>query len=260
MALIQSGTALAKAECHRCGTCCIKGGPALHRQDSDLLRSRVLLVSDLCTFRSGELVRNIPEMSPENPENAVPALAPLPQELVKIAPVKASSSHAHVGRWACRFLMNPTSADKPQYTCAIHKQQPIECKAFFCEAPAELLALGGESRLNRADVLTLLESPAWWLELGQSHEEACSYAELTSLAPELNTKAEARARFLEIVAYDQAFRELMVEKKAAPQEALPFLLGRPLVETVIMFGLRVHEGPNGLILSPEPNAVVLPEK
>ena len=44
--------------CRQCGTCCRKGGPALHVEDSYLLEEGIIQLQDLVTFRAGELVRD----------------------------------------------------------------------------------------------------------------------------------------------------------------------------------------------------------
>ncbi len=210
--------------CTQCGTCCRKGGPALHRQDADLLTGKILRAEDLCAFRAGELVR----------DDSEGAIVPLPDEIVKIAP----PAGLRPDDWTCRFL-TPASA------CFLHGRHPAECRALDCRAPEALLAMAGETRLARKDVCELLGAPAWWPELIDAHEERCSYARLTRLATAMNTDRDARAEFLETVEYDRAFRELIVEKKAAAAAELDFLLGRPLLRTVIMYGLDARERPDG---------------
>ncbi len=208
-----------KKECTRCGACCRKGGPTLHPQDKDLLGTR-LLAEDLCTIRAGELVR----------DDALGKLLPLPQELVKVGPVAGARAYD----WTCRFLGE-------QNVCALYGQHPAECRAFFCGNTAELEALAGQERLDRAKVCGLLQAPAWWPELIAAHEAACSYAALSTLAPVLDEDQAARQAFLEIVEQDRAYRELAVAKAQVPQGALCFLFGRPLLETMTMYGLKATQ-------------------
>ena len=117
-----------KAECRRCGTCCRKGGPALHGPDAELLSGGILRARDLCAFRAGELVR----------DETLERIVPLPGELVKIAAPHGSRPDD----WTCRFLTEKN-------LCFIHGTQPIECRAFYCEAPEALLALSGKDSLDR---------------------------------------------------------------------------------------------------------------
>ena len=41
--------------CMRCGTCCTKGGPALHKEDKDILLDGHIGRERLVTIRKGEL-------------------------------------------------------------------------------------------------------------------------------------------------------------------------------------------------------------
>lgn len=217
----------ARPECKQCGTCCRRGGPALHRQDGDLLSEGLLRPADLCAFRAGELVR----------DDAEGTVKPLPRELVKIAPPEGSRPDD----WTCRFLTSKN-------TCFLYGRHPAECRALFCQAPEALLTMSGEDRLDRKAACELFQAPPWWSELMEAHQEKCDYATLTELAARLDADEDARAAFLEIVEYDRAFRELVTEKKAARPEDLDFLFGRPLLRTIIMYGLDARPAPDGGIL------------
>jgi Fe-S-cluster containining protein len=220
---------LEKPQCRQCGTCCRKGGPALHAGDAPLLEKKQIRAQDLCTFRAGELVR----------DEAEGRVVPLPGEIVKIA----APAGARPDDWTCRFLLSNNH-------CFLYHQHPAECQALFCQAPEALTAmspLSGAHRLDRAAACRLLGAPAWWPELIETHEERCGYAALTRLAPDLDTQAEARREFLEIIEFDRAYRELMVEKQAALPLELDFLLGRPLLRTIIMFNLDARPGPDGSV-------------
>ena len=216
-----------KPVCRGCGTCCRKGGPALHTKDSFLFEENLLKAADVCTIRAGELVRDTHE----------DRLAPLPEELVKIAP----NPGARPDDWTCRFL---TSANR----CFLHGKHPAECRALYCEAPQALLALSEEPRLTREMICKLVNAPAWWPELIKTHEERVNYADLTQLAEKIDDDADVRRAFLETVEFDRAFRDLVVEKEAAPAETLNFLFGRPLLQTIIMFGLDARKSDTGYSL------------
>ena len=55
---------------------------------------------------------------------------------------------------------------------------------------------------------------------------------------------EATEALLETVRYDISFRQLCVERGNIPEGCLPFLLGRPLSETLVMFGLALARNNN----------------
>lgn len=211
--------------CINCGACCKKGGPALHTKDAYLFEENILQVQDVVTIRAGELVR----------DDMKNRLVPLPAELVKIAPAK----NARPDDWTCRFL---TSNNR----CFLHGKHPSECRAFYCKEPEALMQLSSEPRLEREKICELLKAPAHWVELIKTHEEMVNYEELGPWALKIDEDVEARTKFIEKVEFDRSFRELVVEKKAAPEEALPFLFGRPLLQTMVMYKLIARRGENGI--------------
>lgn len=211
--------------CINCGACCRKGGPALHTKDAYLFEENILQVQDVVTIRAGELVR----------DDMKNRLVPLPAELVKVAPAK----NARPDDWTCRFL---TSNNR----CFLHGKHPAECRAFYCKDPEALMQLSSEPRLEREKICELIKAPAYWAELIKTHEEAVKYEELGPWALKIDEDEEARRKFIEKVEFDRSFRELVVEKKAAPEEALPFLFGRPLLQTMVMFKLAARPGENGI--------------
>ncbi|MBO6003318.1 MAG: YkgJ family cysteine cluster protein [Mailhella sp.] len=210
--------------CRQCGTCCRAGGPALHIEDMPLLKEGVLQLNDLCTFRAGELVRDTSDG----------LIVPLPAEIVKIAP----SSGARPDDWACRFLTGDNR-------CFIHGSKPAECQALFCEDPSALLSMQDHERLDRLGILQGLDAPAWLAESVESHESRCSYARLAELAENMDSDGEARRAFLETVEYDRQFRGLVAEKGRVRPEMLDFLFGRPLLKTIIMFGIDARRNADG---------------
>ncbi len=213
-------------KCRQCGTCCRKGGPALHRDDFPLIAEGMIQLQDICTFRAGELVRDTSDGK----------IVPLPEEIVKIAPAKG----ARPDDWTCRFLTGNNR-------CFIHDRAPAECRALFCEDPSALLSMHGEDLLDRKSILEQLEAPAWLLESVQAHEERCSYLGLIELASRLEKEEEARRALVEVVEYDRAFRDIMAEKGKVSRDMMDFLFGRPLLHTVLMFGIDARRHADGTI-------------
>ncbi len=212
------------SSCVNCGACCRKGGPALHTKDAYLFEENILQIQDVVTIRAGELVR----------DDMKNRLVPLPAELVKLAPAK----NARPDDWTCRFLTNNNR-------CFLHGKHPAECRAFYCKEPEALMQLSNEPRLEREKICEIINAPGYWTELIKTHEETVGYEELGPWALKIDEDSDARQKFLEKVEFDRSFRELVVEKKAAPEEALPFLFGRPLLQTMIMFKLEARPVENG---------------
>lgn len=206
-------------ECTRCGTCCAKGGPALHKSDLELYKKGVFQRKDLMTFRRGELVRN----------NVTGQLEPLQQELVKITRRNEST-------WTCCFF---NVVDR---LCFIYNDRPEECKALDCWNPDALQDMYEENRITRFDVLG---DNNGYAELVRMHEEKCGYEYLGTVFERMKEDPSAKEEFLESVRFDMAFRKVVQEKAGVPSADMEFLFGRNLGETVHMFGLRIVETEHG---------------
>ena len=205
--------------CRRCGTCCKKGGPALHADDRDLVESGRIPLKDLYTIRRGELVR----------DNVRGTLQPLDAEIIKI---KARQE----GAWTCRYF------DDPDGRCRIYASRPVECRALQCWDTGKLERMYTQGRLQRKNLLKAVDG-LW--DVIDDHDRRCSYESLGRLIRRIKTdgnQADADS-VLEILQYDAEIRNLVVERAGLDPEILDFLLGRPLAETVHQFGIRLeHAG------------------
>ncbi|KPJ79167.1 MAG: hypothetical protein AMJ54_00485 [Deltaproteobacteria bacterium SG8_13] len=210
-------------QCQRCGTCCKKGGPALHKKDRVLVESGRLPLTDLFTIRRGELAR----------DNVRGTLQPLDTEIVKIKAREAAS-------WTCRYYSDHDSA------CRIYSTRPLECRVLQCWDTREIERLYSVGRLRRKDLLVPVEG-LW--DLIVDHDRRCSYESLHRLTRRLKSGGgEADAgKVLEVIQYDAELRDLVNERGNLDPEMLDFLFGRPLTRTVGQFGIRV-ECENGKVV------------
>jgi Fe-S-cluster containining protein len=90
--------------CRRCGACCIKGGPALHRKDRPLVTQGVIGLRFLYTLREGELAM----------DNVAGGLCPVSDDIIKIK----GQGHG----WTCVFF------DAAVKGCQIYASRPAECR------------------------------------------------------------------------------------------------------------------------------------
>ncbi len=217
-------------DCNRCGTCCRKGGPAIHDKDLYLLSDNVIRLEDLITFRPGEFVR----------DESMQKIIPLENDTVKISSAITAEEH----NWSCRFLIEA----KPQHTCGLHGKHPAECRALFCKNPEPLLALPADGRQTRAQIIVHLKSPEWWLELIDAHAQKADLAKVAECITKLDEDKNAKDELLEIITFDTTYRELVVEKANIKPELLPFLLGRPLLGLMHQFRVEVLKTDKGLLL------------
>ena len=214
--------------CQRCGTCCEKGGPSLHREDQPLVDEGRIPARCLFTIRRGERVR----------DNVKGTLVPLSAEIIKIK--------GQAGGWTCLFY------DQATRGCRIYDHRPLECRALNCRDTRRIEAIYEANRLTRQDLLAGIDG-LW--ELIEDHEQRCSYAGLHARV-EAGThggRLKQEKAILEILSFDTHIRRLTVEKGGLESRMLDFVFGRPLAETIRMFDIKLvkKNGAYRLALTPE---------
>ncbi len=217
-------------KCDQCGTCCRKGGPAIHDKDLELISSGVIRLEDLITFRPGEFVR----------DESLQKIIPLEVDVVKIA----SAINAQEHDWTCRFLIQKHKA----HSCALHGKHPAECRALYCRNPEFLLALPADGRQTRKQLIEHTKSPNWWLELIDTHAEQCDLAKLAEYVVTVDEDPSVKQSLVEIISFDNSFRELVLEKTDIKPELLPFLFGRPVLGLMHQYKIEVFKTDKGLLL------------
>jgi Fe-S-cluster containining protein len=203
-------------QCARCGTCCSKGGPALHDEDAGLVESGQIPLASLYTIRQGELAH----------DNVSGGLVCVESEIIKIKSVPGSH--------ACMYY------DKALQSCSIYQNRPIECRTLECWDSTRIFNMYAEHRLDRKSLLT---SIPWVLELIESHESRCSFTEIRRLISLREKGDPGGAEGLQAMVNDDAqFRYLLIEKGKIPVDMIDFLIGRPLADTLnLQYGVRVEK-------------------
>jgi Fe-S-cluster containining protein len=197
-----------KTECDRCGTCCRKGGPSFHRQDRALIDQGTIPSKYLYTIRVGEPVH----------DNVKGEIIAAETDIIKIK--------GHAGSWKCIFL------DEDRNLCRIYANRPLECRALTCWDTREIEKIYAAERLSRKDLLSTIEG-LW--DLIEDHQRRCSYDTLRKLLASKPTP-ETRRQLSEIMQYDDRLRRLIVAQGQMERELLDFVFGRPLTETLKLFG------------------------
>ena len=202
-------------QCRRCGTCCQKGGPALHKEDALLIEKGAIPVKNLFTLRKGEMAV----------DNVRGYAAPLKDEIIKIK--------GRDGSWVCCFY------DKTTHACRIYDARPVECRVLACWNTADIEKMYTLDRLKRRDLLGSI-SGLW--EVVQAHEQRCACQKIEKWVSQINRNGHdgARAALSEMVAYDRHLRSLTVEKSGIDPALLDFLFGRPLSEILSFYNLGDH--------------------
>ncbi|NQU15759.1 MAG: hypothetical protein HQ561_16515, partial [Desulfobacteraceae bacterium] len=84
------------------------------------------------------------------------------------------------------------------------------------------------------------------LGLIREHERKCSYKKLDKWVKQIETEGEgAVERVLELLKFDYHIRPFVSEKLDIDPREMDFIFGRPLTETIPMFGLKVTREPEG---------------
>lgn len=210
--------------CIRCGTCCAKGGPALHQKDLPLIHGKHLVIPDLITIRIGE-----PVHSP-----LVNTIEPSRTELIKLA--------GRADSWTCYFF------DLAQNLCGMYANRPLECRLLKCWQPTELTKVIYQHCLSRQDIIPA-EDPLW--ELVALQEEHCAFAKIASLAAEFTTTCTPtiQAEIARIVSLELKIRQraIQLRRLSVSEELLYF--GRPLFKSLSFYRLAIHEGRHGLTVN-----------
>jgi Fe-S-cluster containining protein len=218
----------AQNECIRCGTCCLKGGPALHHEDRKFISQDKIQLEYLVTIRCGE-----PALSPLDDK-----LEYLQTELIKLK--------GQANDWACMFFNRQNAA------CRIYEYRPLECTLLKCWDTNDLESIINKNLLSRTDIIPE-DSPI--LEHIGIHEKECSLTDLNSLLTSLSirsTQDKVMSELTEMVRKDMAIRTRALASPGFPEKIELFIFGRPLFIILQNFGITTNELGGTLVLRLNP--------
>ena len=208
--------------CIRCGECCLKASPTLQMQDLVLINSHFIKKEDLYTIRKGEIVN----------DNINGRLQASPRELIKIRERDGE-------RGGCIFYDDEGNA------CKIYQKRPVQCSALKCWDTSEFMRVYREPKPGREDII----EDRVLLEMIQEHETRCSYSTIEKYVTQIKDEGEtAVEKILELLRFDYHLRPFVAEKLGLKLEEMVLFFGRPLVQTITMFGLKVIREPDGAFL------------
>ncbi|MCG2722002.1 MAG: YkgJ family cysteine cluster protein [Thermodesulfovibrionales bacterium] len=206
-------------QCIRCGTCCRKGGPVLHKQDTRILMEGHAGHQHLMTIRKGERAYNPVSGRAE----------PVPRELVKIIDRETD--------WTCIFF------DEEKSFCSIYAHRFLECSLLQCWDPSQIMTVIGKNTLCRFDLINPGDPIR---EIIQTHELDCPFSAVENLLSALSTGSDKSGIFKELVALvqkDNALRSYAIDELGMKKEHEFFIFGRPLAQIHEDHGftVRTHE-------------------
>jgi Fe-S-cluster containining protein len=203
-------------ECERCGTCCTRGGPALHIEDKTLLDNKIITTESLITIRTGEPVFM----------NGETGASLSRSEIIKFK--------GKDGSWSCIFYKSETQ------TCSLYKDRPLECVLLKCWNTTELEAVSGKDLLSRRDIISPEEPIIKFIDF---HENECRldfFKELDIAQSKIPDNISLE--FLNDLANrDLEIRTMSVKELGLSLEEELFYLGRPLFKILMQFGLVPNE-------------------
>ncbi len=209
-----------RTKCLRCGQCCLKSSPTLQQEDIILVEQGFIALKDLFTIRQGELAAD--------PIKGGPVI--IGKELVKIREKKNGG---------CVFYEEDT------HSCAIYRNRPTQCEALKCWDTDDFMKVFSRPKADRKGILKDPEL----LELIDEHEKRCGLKRLEGIVRSIEKDGERAVEdIIQILRFDLALRPNTARTFKLEAGELDFVLGRPLIETITMFGLRVKKEANGSFL------------
>jgi Fe-S-cluster containining protein len=225
------------SKCIRCGTCCKKGGPAIHLQDQPLIESGSIPLICLSTIREGEPAYN----------NVKSRLAVSPKDIVKIKNRHGSAS--------CFFY------EEKESRCRIYANRPVECSILKCWDTQGLYALYEQNRISRHDIIGNI--PGLW-DLVADHQDRCNYEDVLNFVSNLkssgkNDRAQEK-RVIYMLQYDLEIRKRVIEKMDINPEMIYFLFGRPIIDVLCALGMNMQRKDGKIVFSTIPSLLVNPQE
>ena len=210
-----------RTHCIRCGECCLSSSPTLHLDDVDSLKGGFIEKRNLYTIREGELVR----------DNVRGRMKITDRELIKVR------ERPDGGGCVCY--------DEEKKGCVIYKHRPLQCVALACWDESKFMVVYKRPTAVRKDFI----ADGVLLGLIEEHDRRCGYGKLGEYVRQIESEGErAVQRILELLKFDYNLRLLVSRKLAVDHSEIDLIFGRPLTETITMFGLKVVLEPGGTFL------------
>ena len=206
-----------QTHCVRCGKCCIQSSPTLQAQDLHFLEGGAIARQTLYTIRRGELVW----------DNVLETPVVTREEMIKIR---------ETGEGICIYY---DAADK---ACKIYEKRPAQCSAMACWETALFLKVYRGPKLARKDTI---KEPVL-AGLVETHESRCSYKTMEGHVKRIEVEGDkAVEAIIDILRFDNQLRPYISQKLNLDLKEMDFFFGRPMIDTVVMFGLKVEKRQDG---------------
>jgi len=190
----------------------------LQMADASLVYDGFIKLKNLYTIRSGELVR----------DNIRGELIVNDKEIIKIKEKENGTG--------CIYY------DEKAKACTIYEYRPIQCKALTCWDESEFMRVYARPKMDRWDIIR----DKIVLGLMNEHHKRCSYSELDKRVRQIEKEGEAAVgKILEALRFDHHIRAFTSKKLGIDLNEMDLFFGRPLTQTITMFGLKVIKKSDG---------------
>ncbi|MGW8194109.1 MAG: YkgJ family cysteine cluster protein [Desulforhopalus sp.] len=207
--------------CRKCGECCKRGGPALHRQDGKLIEEGKIPLTSLITIRKGELVQ----------DPLAGGVRPASVELVKIIGTG--------NQWQCSFYDH-------QDGCTIYSCRPVACSLLQCWDTRRILDIVERDTLCRLDIVKTHHPLA---ALIKKHDRLCPCTDLARIQTGIDKlTGDQKADLQALVRRDLDFRAKVAKDFNLSLALELFYFGRPLFQLLQPFGVKTVESVRGIVL------------
>lgn len=214
-----------KSSCDKCGSCCMQSTPSLMKEDIGLFISGILSDENTYTVREGEIIRAVDGTQYE-----------AFMEIIKIREKENSST--------CIFYEDG---------CTIYDKRPFQCRRFNCWETQEIGEGLERSGLKRIDLFSSIDLV---IEAIKRHDEKCSFKRLFDALENLNKGDEVAVEdIIDMLQYDISLRQFLKERLALKPYSMDLILGRPLIEAIADFGIKVIKEKDGYTLRPVKEAI-----
>lgn len=177
----------------------------------------LIKTEDVYTIRKGELVY----------DNVKDEMILTDSEVIKLRENKENSG--------CIYY------DDGGKACLIYDHRPAQCAALACWDTTQFMEVYNSPKATRKDMVT----DKILLGLIEEHERRCGYHALETLVKAIEVEGEkAVNKIIESLKFDYNLRPFITKKLGIDPKAMDFMFGRPLTETIIMFGLKVTRDPD----------------
>ena len=132
--------------------------------------------------------------------------------------------------------------DGEEKACRIYEKRPVQCASLKCWDTRDFMVVYKRPKSRRKDMIP----DGALLGLIEAHEDRCGYSKVEDCVKHIRREGEkAVERLIDLMKFDFNLRPFVSNKLGVDQDEMDFYFGRPLTETISMYGLKVIRESDG---------------